>query len=102
MNQSSIKTISKANIQICVWIFLFVFLSLPFISSDSHAQDQAFIDEHNCHVCPLFEESSSEVIPSSLPFQRLFIKSLQSEIVTLSTICFTCICLSNSDPPINL
>jgi hypothetical protein len=102
MNQSNKQSMLKANINIFVWIVIFVFLLLPLVSSDSHAQEHAFIDEHNCHVCPLSEESSSEVIPSSLPFQPLFIKSLQSEIVTLSTLCFTCICLSNSDPPINL
>ena len=102
MNPLNKKSSLKANINLCVWIFLFVFLSSPLISSVGHAQEHISFDEHECHVCSLIEEPPFDVIQSSLPFQVLFQESPISEVITLSILCSAAICLSNSDPPINL
>jgi hypothetical protein len=102
MIQLNKKFSSKANVNLCIWIFLFAFLSSPLISSIAHAQEHISFDEHNCDACSLIEESHSDVIQSSLPFKVLFKESPLSEVITLSILCFTAICLSNSDPPINL
>jgi hypothetical protein len=99
MNQLNINFPTKVNVNICVGIILFVFWSSFLTPTESHAQEHAFIDEHNCHVCPLSEESSAEIIQSTLPFQFLFQDSPKSELVSLPIIFFSCICLSNSDPP---
>jgi hypothetical protein len=102
MNQSNKKTTFEANVKFCLWIFIFLFWSLPQVSSVSHAEEHTFIDGHNCDVCPILEESSSELVHSSSPFQFLFQANPKNQVLTLPIICFTCICLSNSDPPINL
>ena len=102
MNRSNKKLTFKANLKLCLWIFIFIFWSLPLISSLSHAEEHTVVDEHNCYVCPIYEESSSEFIHSSSPFQFLFQENPKNEVLTLPLIFFTCICLSNSDPPVNL
>jgi hypothetical protein len=102
MNQININIPSKAIINLCVWILLFVFWSSYLAPTESHAQDHGFSDEHNCDVCPLSEESSTEIIQCTLPFQFLLQGGPKSQLISLTIICFTCICLSNSDPPTKL
>ena len=102
MNPLNKKSSLKANINLCVWIFSFVFISSLLISSVAHAQEHISFDEHKCHGCSLIEESSFDVIQSSAPFQVLFQESPKSEVITLSVLCSVAICLSNSDPPVNL
>ena len=102
MNQLNKKYALEASINLCVSIFLFVFLSLPLISSAAHAKKHTFLDEYNCHVCSIIEESPSDVIQSSSPFQVLSQETLISGGITLSILCFAATCSSNSDPPTNL
>ena len=99
MHHLNHKFTSKANTKLCVWLVLFVFCSLALISSESHAHDHITDDDHVCYVCPLIEESSSEAILSSLPLKLLFQGSNKSEVLIFPIVCFTSICLSNSDPP---
>ena len=46
-----------------------------------------------------FEDSSSDAILSSFSLQILFQESNKSDVLIFPIVCFTSICLSNSDPP---
>jgi hypothetical protein len=99
MNHLNHKFISKAKTNLWAWIVLFVFCSFALISSESHAHEHIAEDDHVCYVCPLFEDSSSEAILSSFSLQLLFQESNKSDVLIFPIVCFTSICLSNSDPP---
>ncbi len=100
MKQQSNSIISKPTQREVLSTFLFILWLFSANFSIAHAQEHSFLEEHNCHLCFLSENSSPETIAHLLAFE--FITPVNPEIEDKPSfiLCFTCLFLSNRDPPL--
>ncbi len=101
MNSPSNSSTSKSTLSCLLNTLLLIFWLLSSTFSMAHAQEHAVVEEHECQLCFLSENSSSEANHNRLPIN--FNGQTSSGINASSTtiFCFTCLFLSNSDPPVN-
>jgi len=99
MNQKNNSITSKPTLRAVLSTFLFILWLLSANFSIAHAQEHSFIEEHSCHLCCLNDNSSPETMAHPLTYE--FIAQVNSEIEDKPSfiLCFTCLFLSNRDPP---
>jgi hypothetical protein len=66
----------------------------------AHAQEHV-VEEHECQLCLLSENSPSEANFNRLPISFNGQTNLGIDASSIFTFCLTCLFLSNSDPPVN-
>jgi hypothetical protein len=100
MNTQNNSPTSKSTLSCLLNTFLLVLWLLSSTFSMAHAQEHAVVEEHECQFCFLSENSPSEATHNRLPITLNGQTSLDVKASSISTFYFTCLFLSNSDPPI--
>lgn len=101
MNSQNNSRISTSALSCLLRAFLLFSWLLSSTFSMAHAQEHAAVEEHECQLCFISENSSSEANHNHVPIEFNGQTSFNINANSISIFCFTCLFLSNSDPPLN-